>query len=114
MDIVQNARKLIFAGTFTTSGLDVQIEDGQLRIAKEGVKKKFVRTLDEVTFDPSSTANAVVMFVTERGVLELVQGRLRLKEIAPGISCQQVLTNCEFPLLVEEPLPTMAASLFAE
>jgi propionate CoA-transferase len=36
INISQNARKVVFAGTFTASGLDLRIENGKLRIAKEG------------------------------------------------------------------------------
>jgi len=36
INISQNARKVVFAGTFTASGLDLRIEDGKLRVAQEG------------------------------------------------------------------------------
>ena len=41
INISQNARKVVFAGTFTASGLDLRIEDGKLRVAQEGRALKF-------------------------------------------------------------------------
>ena len=39
IDISQNARAVVFAGTFTAGGLEVAIEDGKLRIVKEGPRE---------------------------------------------------------------------------
>src|SRR5215467_3254616 len=50
INISQNAKKVVFVGTFTANGLDVTIEDGQLRIAKEGAVRKFVREVEHRTF----------------------------------------------------------------
>ena len=36
INISQNARSVVFAGTFTNGGLDVVIEDGKVKIIKEG------------------------------------------------------------------------------
>jgi len=52
MDITQNANRIIFAGTLTTSGLEVDATGGRLKILNEGRKKKFVRSTDHVTFVP--------------------------------------------------------------
>src|SRR6188768_403009 len=42
INISQNARKLVFAGTLTAGGLQVAIENGHVRIAAEGRQPKFV------------------------------------------------------------------------
>jgi propionate CoA-transferase len=113
MDIANNARKLVFAGTLTTSGLDVQVRDGKLQIVQEGAKKKLVKQLDQVTFDPALTRNGQILFVTERCVLELRNGRLTLVEIAPGIDRDDIESQSEFPIATAPDLKRMDASLFA-
>ena len=43
IDISQNSRAVVFAGTFTAGGLDIAVEDGKLKIVKEGRARKFVQ-----------------------------------------------------------------------
>src|SRR6202007_909486 len=50
INISQNARRVVFAGTFTASGLDLRIENGKLRVAKEGRALKFGSGVQQVTF----------------------------------------------------------------
>ena len=50
INISQNARELIFAGTFTTGGLKTAIVDGQLKILSEGKSSKFIDKIDQITF----------------------------------------------------------------
>src|SRR5262249_52591304 len=87
INISQNARKVIFAGTFTASGLDLRIEDGKLRIEQEGRARKFGDHVQQVTFsgEVAAKADKVVMYITERGVFRLTQDGLELIEVAPGI-----------------------------
>ena len=41
IDITQNAKKVVYCGTFTAKGLKTECRDGKLVITKEGAKKKF-------------------------------------------------------------------------
>lgn len=41
INISQNARLVVFAGTFTNGGLRVAIEDGNVNIVQEGRNKSF-------------------------------------------------------------------------
>ena len=50
IDISQNSKKMVFVGTFTAGRTQVAVEDGKLKIVKEGGVKKFVNEVEQVTF----------------------------------------------------------------
>ena len=50
INIAQNAKKVIFSGTFTAGGLDVVWENGVTRIRKEGKFHKFNARLEQVSY----------------------------------------------------------------
>jgi propionate CoA-transferase len=114
INISQNARKVVFAGTFTAGGLKIAVEDGKLRIVQEGRAHKFVKQVGQVTF---SGAYAVethqpVLFVTERCVFRLTERGLALTEIAPGIDIERdILAHMDFKPIVEN-VVEMEARIF--
>jgi len=91
INISQNARKLVFAGTFTADRLEVAIEDGRVRIAAEGRQRKFVESVQQVTFSGPLAAEKKqqVLYVTERCVFALEKEGLRLVEVAPGTDLER-------------------------
>lgn len=110
MNIAQSARRLVFCCTFRAGDLEVALEEGKLRILREGKHSKFVRSLGQVSFHgPSALARGQqVLYVTERAVLELTENGLRLVEIAPGIELESgVLSGMEFVPGLAVPLRTM-------
>ena len=114
INISQNARKVIFAGTFTASGLDLRIEDSKLRIVQEGRARKFGSSVQQVTFSGTLAAKTdkAVLYVTERCVFRLTDGGLELVEVAPGIDIDRdILAHMAFRPLMGQ-VREMDARLF--
>ncbi len=116
IDISQNARAVVFAGTFTAGGLDIAIEDGNLKIIKEGRAKKFVKQVEQVTFSGQYAAEKgqPVIYVTERCVFQLTDHGLELIEVAPGIDIERdILPHMAFKPHIHKPI-LMNPALFRE
>ncbi|HRO50580.1 MAG TPA: malonate decarboxylase subunit alpha [Hyphomicrobium sp.] len=116
IDISQNARAVVFAGTFTAGGLKVAVEDGNLKIVQEGRARKFVNHVEQVTFSGQYAADKgqPVLYVTERCVFQLTDHGLELIEVAPGIDIERdILAHMAFKPHIHSPI-TMSPALFAE
>ncbi|MBS1161957.1 MAG: acyl CoA:acetate/3-ketoacid CoA transferase [Proteobacteria bacterium] len=117
INISQNAKKVVFVGTFTAGNLEVAIKDGQLQILEDGKALKFVDEVEHRTFSGSQAAKwgKSVLYITERCVFKLTAAGLELTEIAPGIDLQKdILDKMTFrPLMPVEP-KLMDARIFAE
>ncbi|OGV49471.1 MAG: acyl CoA:acetate/3-ketoacid CoA transferase [Lentisphaerae bacterium GWF2_52_8] len=87
MNITQTAAKVVFTGTFTAGGLEVEIKNGKLKILKEGKINKFLKDVEHITFSGNyaKRKGQQVMYITERAVFELGKDGMTLTEIAPGI-----------------------------
>ena len=115
VNITRSTRKLVFCGAFTAGGLEVRVADGRLAIDKEGSARKFVRQVEQVTFNGHDAAlrEQQVLFVTERAVFRLVPGGLELIEIAPGVDLQRdVLAHMDFEPAIAADLAEMDAGIF--
>jgi propionate CoA-transferase len=105
-DIAVNAQRLVFAGTFTTGGLEVECTDGALTILREGSVNKFVSEVDAVTYRVRDGVcrGQTARLVTERAVFDATREGPTLVEVAPGIDVQRdVLDLIEFPVRVDGP-----------
>ena len=108
INISQNARKLVFAGTFTAGGLEIAIEDGQLRIVREGRSRKFIEAVEQVTFSGAYAGETgqPVFYVTERCVLRRTAEGVELTEYAPGVDIERdILAHMGFRPIVRAPRP---------
>ncbi|MBC2478549.1 3-oxoacid CoA-transferase, partial [Clostridium beijerinckii] len=115
INITQNARKVVFCGTLTAKGLVVNVVNGILEIIKEGKEKKFVNSVEQITFSGqySLRTNQPVMYITERAVFELKEDGLHLIEIAPGIDIKKdVLDLMDFNPIIDENLKLMDKRIF--
>ena len=116
INISQNARKIVFAGTFTAGGLKVDVEDGQVKILQEGKIKKFVKSTEQVTFNGKMAAikEKPVYYITERCMFKLRYNGLELMEVAPGIDIgKDILAQMDFKPIINNP-KIMDACIFRE
>lgn len=114
INITQNSRTVVFVGTFSAGGLQVAVEDGKLTIVQEGRHRKFVETIEQVTFsgDYAARAGKKVLYVTERCVFALTPEGLELVEVAPGIDIERdILSQMAFRPIVRQPV-LMDARIF--
>lgn len=116
VDITQNAKIVVFLGTFTAKGARYRFEGGRLTIEREGAIKKMVSHVAQLSFNgPNARARGQrVVVVTERAVFELVDEGVMLTELAPGVDLQtQVLDMMGFAPIVSPHLKEMDPALFA-
>jgi len=115
VDISQGAKEVVFCGVFETGGLDINVGDGTLTIAREGRITKFVERVREVTFcGPAARVHAKpITYVTERAVFKLTPEGVTLVEIAPGVDLQRhVLDRMAFRPVISSDLCLMDPGCF--
>ena len=114
VEISQNAKKVVFCGTFDAQGSRIEFVDGELRILQPGRVKKIVPRVERITFsgDFARSRGQEVLYVTERAVLRLEDAGLTLVEIAPGLDVEaDILARMPFRPRVSD-LRTMPPQVF--
>jgi propionate CoA-transferase len=119
INISQNAKKVVFVGTFTAGNLVARVSNSQLHIEAEGQQRKFVSQVAHRTFSAREALRRgqQVLYVTERCVLRLTGSvdapQLELIEIAPGVDLQRdVLAQMDFTPAISADFKRMDAALF--
>jgi acyl CoA:acetate/3-ketoacid CoA transferase len=116
IDIAQNARKVVFCGTFDAKGTRLAIGEGALRIERHGDVAKLVRAVEQITWSGGQARRAGqrAVFVTERAVFELAPDGLILTEVAPGIDVRRdILERMQFAPHVPRAPTTMNPAHFS-
>ena len=107
INISQNAKEVIFVGTFGAGRQRIALSDGKLVILEEAKARKFVETVEHVTFSGTyaTKRGQKVLYVTERCVFALGAEGLELVEVAPGIDIERdILALMDFrPLIPRDP-----------
>ncbi len=115
-NISARTRKINFVGTLTAQGLELDISDSGVRVAKEGSLPKFVPQVREISFNGSLARERgqQVRYITDRAVFELAAEGLTLIEIAPGIDLERdVLAQMGFRPRVADELRTTDLRVYA-
>ncbi len=106
INISQNARKVVYAGTFAAVKGMYEIKAGRLRVPPGG-NPKFIQAVEHRTFSGqlAIARDQPVLYVTERCVFRLTPAGLELIEIAPGIDMgRDILALMDFePVIRGEP-----------
>jgi propionate CoA-transferase len=117
INISQNARKVVFVGTFTTGKSEIQIEAGKLVINREGSSKKCIQEVEHRTFsgEQARKVKQDVIYVTERCVFRLDEKGITIVEIAPGVDLEKdVLSQMDFVPVIPKDLELMDPRIFAD
>lgn len=117
INISQTAKKLVYCGTFTHGGLEVNLGDGMIEILQEGKNRKFIKEVEQVTFSGqyASEVGQTVLYITERAVFQLIDGKMTLIEIAPGVDLQKdILDQMDFTPVISKDLKIMEPGIFKE
>ena len=115
IDITASTPKVIFAGTLMGKA-KLSVGDGKLTVLEEGTIRKFVDKVGQITFAGQyAPAHQEVLYVTERAVFKLIDHKLTLIEIAPGIDLEKdVLAAMDFRPEISPDLKTMDPGIFQE
>jgi propionate CoA-transferase len=114
VNITQTAKKVVFCGTFTASGLEVDIDGGRLMVIKEGSVRKFLTRLEQISFNARQAyaSKQEVLYVTERAVFRLTREGLELTETAPGVDVDKdILELMDFKPVIKH-IKSMPAECF--
>lgn len=117
MDIAQNAKKVIFCGTFDTKGSKVHIDSNGLKVMNGGSVRKLVKTVEQITYSGAQALKLdhKALFVTERAVFRLTPDGLVLDEVAPGIDIRtDILDAMDFQPLIPRDPTIMDLTLFKD
>ena len=99
IDICSRTQTLVFCGQFDAGRAEIAIGDGRVAIARHGSHKKFVPSVEQITFNGRAAvaAGRRILLVTERCVLQLQPDGWHLIEVAPGVRIEEdILTQMAF------------------
>lgn len=101
-NITAKTSTVVFCLTFNTKGLNVIDENGKVTIKNEGSVEKFVDKVKSISFSAKRAKEngQRVLYITERGVFELVESGLKLTEVYPGIDYERDIID-KLPFKVE-------------
>lgn len=117
IDITSRTKNVFFCGVLAAGGASVAVEEGRLRIHREGRIRKLVKRVEQITFNGRAALNKgqSVTLITERGLFRLSESGWVLHEVAPGVDpARHIAPMMDFQLRVADDLREYEAPVLAE
>ncbi len=117
VNITQNAKAVVFCGSFTAGRSRIEITGDGLSILEDAPGIKFVDQVEQITFSGSYARRVgqSVLYVTERAVFRLASSGVELIEIAPGVDLERdILGRMNFTPVISPSLRQMDARVFKD
>jgi len=114
VNIASSTKRIVFISSFTIGG-KYAIEDGMLKIVAPGKGGKFPKKVDQISFNGNDAARRgqEVLYITERAVFRLSEGKITLIEYAPGLDIENdILALMDFAPEIAPDLRQMPAYCF--
>jgi propionate CoA-transferase len=115
VNISTNSKKVVFVTTHTAGG-KVDVENGRLKILEPGKPLKFRKKVEQISFSGQEAAKRGqdVLYITERAVFKLIDGKVTLVEIAEGLDIERdVVDAMGFRPEIAKDLKPMPSFVFA-
>jgi len=115
INISQNARTVVYSGTFTAGKSQIDWAGGKMNIARDGAHAKLVKAVQQITYSGpyGRERGQRVLYVTERAVFQLGENGVELIEVAPGVDVERdIIARMDFKPAISPNLKTMDARLF--
>lgn len=117
VDIVAGSKKVILCGTLRAGKLKTTVNNGKIQIDQEGKFEKMIKKVDSITFSASQAEKQgqEVLYITERAVFQLINGKVTLIEMAPGMDLQKdIIDQMGFVPEISDDLKEMDVRIFKE
>ena len=117
VNIVSGSKKVVLCGTLRAGKLKTIVRDGKIEIEQEGKFEKMIPKVDSITFSAkqASLQGQEVIYITERAVFKLMDGKVVLTEIAPGMNLEKdVINQMGFRPVISKNLKVMDERIFKE
>lgn len=117
VNIVAGSKKVVLCGTLRAGKLKTTVKNGKITIDQEGKFEKMIKKVGSVTFSAKQATKQgqEVIYITERAVFKLIDGKVVLTEIAPGMNLQKdIIDQMGFVPEISKDLKEMDARIFKE
>jgi propionate CoA-transferase len=115
VNISSSTHKVVFLATLT-AGAKMTVENGALKILQEGKPLKFVPEVEQIAFNGKEAVKKgqEVIYITERAVFKLINGKVTLIEYAEGLDLEKdIIANMKFRPDIASDVKPIPAFCFA-